>query len=274
MIFNDPLLCSSRASTPARTKGRNSRERVGRLVRAWREQELGNGLNTIEFGSQPCILSNVTSSVTAEDIERGIKRVVSAGSSMGNEKTQRRPNALSQTRILTVRGSRNVSRNWGQSEGSFLQIILFVFLGSSPSSRLEAHQLHTQDWSRHESRFSPTARDASRNPVAQNLDVPVKAGLFLPLHRHLRLLARKQECAEDGIERIADSLSLQCEELVVFDREREDHLYQTIPATFAIFLSNLPLAILATTRYAIMIYFMGDSAVMTSPSTYCLSSPK
>lgn len=51
-------------------------------------------------------------------------------------------------------------------------------------------------------------------------------------------------------------LSLQCDELIVFDREREDRLYEAVPAAIALFLSALPTAIIAPTIYAIIIYFM------------------
>lgn len=45
-------------------------------------------------------------------------------------------------------------------------------------------------------------------------------------------------------------------ELVVFDRDREDGLYGTVPATFAYFTSYLPLNIVVPTIYAIILYFM------------------
>lgn len=42
----------------------------------------------------------------------------------------------------------------------------------------------------------------------------------------------------------------------MFDREREDRLYEAVPAAIALFLSALPTAIIAPTIYAIIIYFM------------------
>lgn len=45
-------------------------------------------------------------------------------------------------------------------------------------------------------------------------------------------------------------------ELVVFDREREDNLYGTLPAVIGNWLSYLPSNVVFPTIYAIIIYFM------------------
>ncbi|ORY74754.1 P-loop containing nucleoside triphosphate hydrolase protein [Leucosporidium creatinivorum] len=200
-----------------------SRERVGCLVRAWRERELTGNLEIEEQGShvnsRPRVLSTTRLPISsAEDVESGIKRVVSSSSSMGEEKAhQHRPNAFLQTRILTARGLRNVARNWGQSAGFFLQAILIgVGMGLAFLNPPE----------------TPAGIQSLKTLVYQS----TPAFFYLSIVVYVFLL---------------------CEELVIFDREREDHLYKTLPATLAIFLSALPLAILAPTIYAILIYFMG-----------------
>lgn len=45
-------------------------------------------------------------------------------------------------------------------------------------------------------------------------------------------------------------------ELVIFDREREDHLYGTLPAVISCWLTYLPANVVFPTLYAIIVYFM------------------
>ena len=47
-----------------------------------------------------------------------------------------------------------------------------------------------------------------------------------------------------------------CEELVVFDREREDNMYKTLPWVASTILSYLPMNAIIPTIYAIIVYFM------------------
>lgn len=47
-----------------------------------------------------------------------------------------------------------------------------------------------------------------------------------------------------------------CEELVVFDREREDNMYKTLPWVISTILSYLPMNAIIPTIYAIIVYFM------------------
>lgn len=98
-----------------------TRERVGRLVVAWREYEMSSGSKSPRAGP-PASTGDDTEE--KPDVERGIERVISRSSQALNSDPQGRVNWFRQTSILTGRNFLNVSRNHGQNVGLFLQAVL------------------------------------------------------------------------------------------------------------------------------------------------------
>ena len=103
-----------------------SGERVGELVRAWRQKENGTDRDTIwnKFGTDG---GHAKDSVDEEKAHFGLRPTMSRKGTTPAEDEgpqQRRPNALAQARLLAARGLKNVSRNYGQTLGLFLQSVL------------------------------------------------------------------------------------------------------------------------------------------------------
>jgi len=109
---------------------RESKERVGKLVLAWREYERRNGQSAIWAPSSS--ESESESSPPLADAEKGIHRISSrsSGKMHFDGKDSKRANVWQQTVLLTRRNLMNTSRDYGMNVGLFLQaIIISIGLG-------------------------------------------------------------------------------------------------------------------------------------------------
>jgi hypothetical protein len=100
---------------------RESRERLARLVGAWRAHQAAEDDKRIEAGA------------AAEDAEKG--GAVAGGGAPGGQAedamARRRPNVLQQTRILVPRAMKNMMRGYPELIGHFLQaVILGILMGA------------------------------------------------------------------------------------------------------------------------------------------------
>ena len=105
-----------------------SKERVGKLVMAWREYEARNGQSQIWDRDGPSSSTSSTPPLNTakQDEEKGIQRISSrtTGRMQFEGKDTKRANALQQTLLLTKRNLLNASRNYGQNLGLFLQAVM------------------------------------------------------------------------------------------------------------------------------------------------------
>lgn len=100
---------------------RESQERVGRLVLAWKEHENKAGRpSSSSLRSSPGL-----DAPTNEDAEKGVLTMPTRQSEMAQFEGQdrKRANALRQTVLLTKRNLLNASRNYGMNVGLFLQAV-------------------------------------------------------------------------------------------------------------------------------------------------------
>ncbi|GAA5992258.1 hypothetical protein JCM10908_001843 [Rhodotorula pacifica] len=188
-----------------------SKDRVGRLVLAWREKEAA-----IETHSQPRISLNANRP-HAGDVEEATISSTRDGDATADEPADLgRANTLRQTAILTRRGLRNVFRNYGQLVGFTLQsIIIGVVIGlaflTPPQTPAGIQSFKTVTF------------------------------FVLPAYFYLSIIL---------------AVFILCEELVVFDREREDNMYKTLPWVASTILSFFPMNLVIPTIYAIIVYFL------------------
>ncbi|KAM0752952.1 P-loop containing nucleoside triphosphate hydrolase protein [Meredithblackwellia eburnea MCA 4105] len=206
-----------------------TRERVGKLVLAWRTHELELATGQSRFTQhRNSVISTVMSRDAEENSRPGgmvdLARVTSTKSvgAAGEEQDLHEPSSdaraslVSQTGLLTRRSFINISRNYGQSVGFFLQFFTIgVVMGAAF--------------------FKPPQTPAGVQTLKTITYQSTPACFYLS---------------------IIVSCWIQCSELVVFDREREDNLYSTVPYVVGSWLSYLPGNVLFPTMYAIIIYFM------------------
>lgn len=120
----DFVIDSSSVDTRDDKSEETSRDRVGRLVLAWREKEAAAGQDVIWRRPSTAVQESARGH---DDVEKApLRPTVSraASRSLADGATQRRPNIFAQARILTIRGLRNVLRNYGQVLGFFLQAVI------------------------------------------------------------------------------------------------------------------------------------------------------
>ncbi|GAA5828021.1 hypothetical protein JCM3770_002793 [Rhodotorula araucariae] len=141
----------------------------------------------------------------------------SSGEPRAPPQRRKRANTLQQTYILTRRGLRNVVRNWGVCVGFALQAIVIGVL------------------------LGLVFFDPPETP----------AGIA-----SLKTLAYVNDTAFYYLSIIL-AIFLLCGELVVFDREREDNLYSSVPWVLSVILSYGPINVICATTYCVIIYFMG-----------------
>ncbi|GAA5939117.1 uncharacterized protein JCM15063_004431 [Sporobolomyces koalae] len=200
-----------------------SKERVGKLVIAWKEFERQNGQKAIWTTNSSSSSSSPgptppLEKTGREDVEKGVERRLkrSAGDSNFEGKDSKRANVLQQTLLLTRRNLINASRNYGMNVGLFLQAVIigvgiglcFLNLPETPSG-------------------------------IQSLKTVVY--FFAPGFFYLSIVI---------------AVFNLCQELVIFDRERDDNLYGTTPWVIALILGNLPANVVFPTLYAVILYFM------------------
>lgn len=96
----------------------SSKEKVGRLVTAWREKEAASGY------IQPTVDDRPTAT---RDAEKSLEKTLSRSSQLLEQQPRERANWVSQTGLLVARGWKDTSRNYGQTVGFVLQAILYVW---------------------------------------------------------------------------------------------------------------------------------------------------
>ncbi|GJN93059.1 hypothetical protein Rhopal_006104-T1 [Rhodotorula paludigena] len=194
-----------------------TKDQVGKLVLAWREAELRR---TNAPSSHPSSIHRRASSAGSKpplDLEKADAATPTAGTSTrAFESPAARANVLQQTILLTHRGLRNVTRNWGVLAGFALQaIIIGVVLGLVF--------------------FDPPETPAGI------VSLKTLAYMNGPAFFYLSIIL---------------AIFLLCQELVVFDREREDNLYTTVPWVVSTILSYGPVNVICPTLYCVIVYFM------------------
>ncbi|KAG0658490.1 hypothetical protein C6P46_005733 [Rhodotorula mucilaginosa] len=195
-----------------------SKERVGQLVVSWREKEAAMA------SGPPGRLTLSAKGSQEGDVEKnGWGQHRATATDGGSPETTSdegaelgRANLLRQTAILTHRGLRNVFRNYGQLVGFTLQSVIIGLVMGL----------------------------AFLNPPSTPAGIQsFKTVTFFcqPGYFYLSIIL---------------AVFILCEELVVFDREREDNMYKTLPWVASTILSYLPMNAVIPTIYAIIVYFM------------------
>ncbi|GAA5959155.1 hypothetical protein JCM21900_001409 [Sporobolomyces salmonicolor] len=200
-----------------------SRERVGALVVAWREHESRAGQAGIWGRKSTSSARSPALCIDggAVDAEKGIQRSLSGTSGKMGQPEQMhagetRANTLQQVMLLTRRSLLNVSRNYGQSVGFLAQAVIIGVV-------LGLAFLNPPE--------SPSGIQSLKTVVYFS-----GPGFF-----YLSIVV---------------AVFILCQELVIFDREREDNLYSTVPYVLATMLGYLPGNVVFPTIYAIIVYFM------------------
>ncbi|GAA5921109.1 hypothetical protein JCM3775_004094 [Rhodotorula graminis] len=203
-----------------------SSARVGQLVQAWlKEQhtvaatsEKGITVSSSSSASVPVEpeASNEPDSLRLSDPEKGESLSSGGATAIDAPVPLVRATFLQQTFILTRRGTRNVLRNWGVCAGFSLQAIIIGIV------------------------IGLVFLEPAESP----------AGI-----QTLKTLCYMQAPAFYYLSIIL-AVFLLCNELVVFDREREDNLYSTGPWVVSVILSYAPINIVAATVYSVIVYFM------------------
>ncbi|GAA6063063.1 hypothetical protein JCM10212_003008 [Sporobolomyces blumeae] len=201
-----------------------SKERVGKLVRAWKERGAGRGRKDVLERPQPSPSTSssgsggVSSDPSSSDLEKGIQRISSrsSGHLRHDGKDEKRANAIQQTLLLTRRNWTNASRNYGQTLGFFLQaVVIGIGIGLC---------------------FLNPPENPSGIQSIKTVVYFAGPGFF-----YLSIVV---------------AVFLLCQELVIFDREQDDNLYGTVPWVIALFLGYLPANVIFPTLYAVILYFM------------------
>ncbi|GAA5902258.1 hypothetical protein JCM8208_007242 [Rhodotorula glutinis] len=203
-----------------------SSARVGHLVQAWLQQQ-----NTVGTSSEKGVTTSASSSATIpvepeasntadslrlSDPEKGESLSSGRATSVDAPAPLLRANLLQQTFILTRRGTRNVVRNWGVCAGFLVQAIVIGVV------------------------IGLVFLEPGETP----------AGI-----QTLKTLCYMQAPAFYYLSIIL-AVFLLCNELIIFDREREDNIYSTGPWVISVILSFAPINVLAATLYSVIVYFM------------------
>ncbi|KDQ57066.1 hypothetical protein JAAARDRAFT_35662 [Jaapia argillacea MUCL 33604] len=135
---------------------------------------------------------------------------------LDTREASKRPGMFAQTVVLTRRALLNVYRDRGQLVGFLLQVVLIGVMAGLTFYR-------------------PPETPAG----IQSLKTLYFQGMIAFFYLTIILF-----------------IFINSKHLVVFDREREDHLYSVIPFVFSHFVSFLPINIVVPGLYAIILYFM------------------
>lgn len=201
-------------------------KRVGELVVAWREYESRNGVagETEKSGS-----GQGSPTLDVGDVEKGQAQAVPRGEAESTAAEGERPGLWRQTSLLTRRGLLNVGRNPGLTIGFAVQAIVYV----------PTHSFYVR-------RLALLTRSLCSIGVVVGLvflDIPeTTAGIqslktvcyyTMPCLFYLSIVV---------------AVFLLCQELIIFDREREDNLYSTVPWVASLVLSYLPANVIFPVR--------------------------
>lgn len=201
-------------------------------MREWKEVEVREGT----VGDRPKKEGGGTAG--AADAEKGLERVVS-GEGVRAGVQEKRAGFLRQTVLLTRRGLLNVSRDYGQIVGFFLQAIMYV--PCFPFWPCESQILIFRNAP---SSIGVALGLAFLNPPSTPGGVQTLKTIIYqstPAYFYLSIII---------------SVFLHTGALVVFDREREDGLYGTVAWVTSLLVAAAPAAVGASTLYGIIIYFM------------------
>ncbi|KDE04252.1 hypothetical protein MVLG_05280 [Microbotryum lychnidis-dioicae p1A1 Lamole] len=192
-----------------------SSERVNKLVLAWTAYELATRTKSLtdEHDSK---IAKVEAGLNGDADGAITRRDSRSQGNMRQERVDARPGWIAQTGYLTVRGLRNVSRNYGQSLGFLAQaVIIGVVVGLA--------FYHPPE--------TPAGIQSFKTVVFQ----------LIPAFFYLSIIVWCFILVED---------------LVVFDRENEDGLVQAVPYLLGSFLSYLPTNAFVSIVYCLITYFM------------------
>ncbi|SGY73967.1 BQ5605_C005g03332 [Microbotryum silenes-dioicae] len=192
-----------------------SSERVNKLVLAWTAYELATRTKSLtdEHDSK---IAKVEAGLNGDADGAITRRDSRSQGNMRQERVDARPGWIAQTGYLTVRGLRNVSRNYGQSLGFLAQaVIIGVVVGLAF--------------------YHPPETPAGIQSIKTVVFQSIPAFFYLSIIVWCFILV---------------------EDLVVFDRENEDGLVQAVPYLLGSFLSYLPTNAFVSIVYCLIIYFM------------------
>ncbi|SCZ97266.1 BZ3500_MvSof-1268-A1-R1_Chr4-2g07098 [Microbotryum saponariae] len=192
-----------------------SSERVNKLVLAWTAYEFATGTKRLT-DEHDLEVSKAEPGLNG-DADGGITRRDSRSQgNMRQERVDARPGWIAQTGYLTVRGLRNVSRNYGQSLGFLAQaVIIGIVVGLAF--------------------YHPPETPAGIQSIKTVVFQSTPAFFYLSIIVWCFILV---------------------EDLVVFDRENEDGLVQAVPYLLGSFLSYLPTNAFVSIVHCLIIYFM------------------
>lgn len=131
---------------------------------------------------------------------------------------QKRPGFFAQTRVLTARAHKNVYRNVPQLVGLIAQGIILGVVIGVTYAQLPD---------------TPTGIQSLKNISFQLIPAVFYLQQVFWIYKF-------------------------CTDLIIFDREREDHLYDVVPYVISDWLSFLLPAIIAPTAYVIIVYFIAN----------------
>ncbi|KAF7319864.1 ABC transporter domain-containing protein [Mycena kentingensis (nom. inval.)] len=195
-----------------------SRTRVAALVQAWRDRP-ADETEPLPFQQTP--------------ITHTISRTSQAAGEPADDSELARPGLFRQTAILLHRSHLNVYRNLGQIAGFLIQSIgIGLFMG------LTYYDLQG------------TPADIQRGCVP-NVSRPVFSASRAP--------AILMMCSQ-GYYYLTQVYWIYkfCNDLIIFDREREDRLYNTFPYIIAEFIANLVPTTVPPTVYAVIFYLLAN----------------
>lgn len=148
--------------------------------------------------------------------DRDDPSVVSSDHADGVKSKNKRPSLVLQTLVLTRRAYLNVYRDYGQLFGFLLQVIL---IGLATGLTF----------------YKPPETPAGIQTLKTVYYQGQVAFFYLSIVLYIFII---------------------CSNLIVFDREREDHLYSVVPYVVSNFLAFLPINIITPSLYGIILYFM------------------
>ncbi|KIR58002.1 ABC transporter [Cryptococcus bacillisporus CA1873] len=195
--------------------------RVLSLVQAWNTRSPTHWADNLEKAS----MRSSTSSISIDHLSsQGNNPAEVSSNGIGGDDTSRdtdardeqRPGLWKQTKVLTARAHRNVYRNVPQLVGFAIQAVLLGVLIG-----ITYYQLPE----------TPTGIQSLKN-----LSFQLIPGVFY-------------------LQQVFWIYKF-CTDLVIFDREREDRLYDVVPYVISDFISYLIPSILSPTIYVVLVYFI------------------
>ncbi|WWD16853.1 hypothetical protein CI109_101285 [Kwoniella shandongensis] len=195
--------------------------RVHTLVQAWNTRSPSHWADNLTAKKSISGDTSITSiSSDHPDLDPELRRVMTGqrpdGDAFDEARDEKRPGLFKQTKVLTARAHRNVYRNVPQLIGFAIQAVLLGVIIGVTYYRLPE---------------TPTGIQSLKN-----LSFQLIPGVFY-------------------LQQVFWIYKF-CTDLVIFDREREDRLYDVIPYVLSDFISWLVPSILSPTIYVVLVYFI------------------